>query len=132
MTRGMPEIKHFETQRKYPLCHTCEMAKSIRKVSREPQQRAQHAFDIIHTDVVGPINPIGRNGHKWAIIYTDDATRVRWIKTFKYKREAYIHTITFVLHIKTQYRRDIKTIRLDGGTEYGGQKLIDFLEEHGI
>jgi hypothetical protein len=58
-------------------CYTCETAKSVQKVLRKPQQRALHAFDIIHTDVVGPINPIGRNGHKWAVFYTDNATRAR-------------------------------------------------------
>jgi hypothetical protein len=58
-------------------CYTCEVAKSVQKVSRKPQQRALHAFDVIHTDVVGPINPIGKNGHRWAVFYTDDATRAR-------------------------------------------------------
>jgi hypothetical protein len=132
MTKGMPDFNQSPLESMHPLCHTCKISKSVRTISQESQQRAQHAFDVIHTDVVGPINPIGRNGHKWAVMYTDDATRVRWIKTFKYKREAYKHTITFVLYVKTQYDANIKMIRLDGGNEYGGQKLLDFLEEHGI
>jgi hypothetical protein len=56
-------------------CYTCEIAKSVQKVSRKPQKRALHAFDEIHTDVVSPINPIGRNRYKWAVFYTNDATR---------------------------------------------------------
>jgi Reverse transcriptase (RNA-dependent DNA polymerase) len=91
-----------------------------------------HAFDVVHTDVVGPINPIGRNGHKWAVFYTDDATRARWVRTFKYKREAYHSTIAFVLFVKVQYGADIKMFRLDGGSEYGGQKLLNFLQGRGI
>ena len=132
ITKGMPKANHFQLEEKNPLCYTCEIAKSVRRVSQELQKRAQHAFDTIHTDVVGPLNPIGKNGHKWAVIYTDDATRVRWVKTFKYKREAYLYTITFVRYIKTQYKRDIKMFRLDSGSEYGGQKLINFLEGQGI
>src|SRR3984957_1954616 len=113
-------------------CYTCDIAKSVQTVSRKPQLRAVHAFDEIYTDVVRPINPISKNGHKWAVIYTDNATRTRWIETFKYKREAYTHTITFVLYVRTQYNAKIKMIRLDGGTEYGGDKLIQFLKNHGI
>jgi hypothetical protein len=89
-------------------CYTYEMAKSVQKVSRKPQQRALHAFDVIHTDVVGPINLIGKNGHRWAVFYTDNATQARWVRTFKYKREAYCSTIAFVLFVKVQYGVDIK------------------------
>src|SRR3984957_2934310 len=129
MTKGMDlEKDQLEEEQ----CYTCDMAKSVRTVSRKPQLRAIHAFDEIHTDVVGPINPISKNGHKWAVIYTDNATRTRWIETFKYKREAYTYTITFVLYVKTQYNAKIKMIRLDGGTKYGGDKLIQFLKDHGI
>jgi hypothetical protein len=113
-------------------CYTCEIAKSVRKVSRKPQPRATHAFDVIHTDVVGPIKPIGKNGHRWAVFYTDDATRARWVRTFKYKREAYYSTIAFVLFVKVQYSVDIKMFRLDGGSEYRGQKLLNFLQGRGI
>src|SRR5271165_3159368 len=113
-------------------CYTCEIAKSMQRVSQERQKQALHAFDKIHTNVIGQINPIGKNGHQWAVIYTNDATRTRWIKTFKYKREAYNHTITFVRYVKTQYGADIKMIQLDGGSKYGGQKLVDFLQNCGI
>ena len=100
MTKGMKlDFDKVPLELRRP-CYTCEMAKSVRKVSRKPQKRALHAFDVIHTDVVGPINPIGRNGHRWAVIFTDDATRARWVRTFKYKREAYHSTIAFVLFVR--------------------------------
>jgi hypothetical protein len=38
----------------------------------------------------------------------------------------------FITNIKTQYGIDIKMIRLDNSTEYGGQKLLHFLQERGI
>ena len=60
----MPKANHFQLEEKNPLCHTCEMAKLVRRVSRELQKRARHAFDTIHTNVVGPLNPIRKNGHK--------------------------------------------------------------------
>jgi transposase InsO family protein len=66
------------------------------------------------------------------VIYTNDATQARWVRTFKYKREAYTSTITLVLFVKAQYGADIKMFRLDGGSEYGSQKLLNFLQERGI
>ena len=64
MTNGMLGINQFQPEEEHLSCNTCEMAKSRRKVLREQQLRAQHAFDEIHTNVVGPLNPIRKNGHK--------------------------------------------------------------------
>jgi hypothetical protein len=77
LTKGVKlNFSRIPPESKHP-CYTCDIAKSMRKVSRKPQKRALHAFDVIHTDVVGAINPIGKNGHRWVVIYTDDATRAR-------------------------------------------------------
>ena len=46
------------------LYYTCEVAKLVQKASRKPQQRALYAFDVIYTNVVGPINLIGKNRHR--------------------------------------------------------------------
>jgi hypothetical protein len=58
-------------------CKACLLAKSKRTVSRMPQVRSTEAFDKIHVDVISPITPKAYNGHKWAIIFTDDCDRLR-------------------------------------------------------
>ena len=128
ITIGM-DIHGLETPSK--MCKSCALSSSQRIVSTTPMERASKAFDMIHTDVIN-ITPMTYNGHRWAAIYTDDATRVRWVVSFKEKGEAYQTTVDFINMVKTQYNRKIKRLRMDNGKEYGGQKLIDFAKQNGI
>jgi len=114
------------------ICEACELAKSIRTQSREPQRRALKAFDKVHIDVIGPINPIGINGDSWAMIITDDCTRARWIFTFKKKGDAHHRIIEFVNMVHTQYGVYPKVLRMDNGNEYGGTALNSFCSKRGI
>jgi transposase InsO family protein len=72
------------------------------------------------------------NGHKWAIIFTDDCDRLRWVYTFKDKEQAHDKVIEFLQAVHTQYGKWVKKLRMDNGTEFGGKKLHEFLREHGI
>ena len=67
MTKGV-KLDFDKLPLKRP-CYTYKVAKSVQKVSRKPQPRATHAFNVIHTNVVGPIKPIGKNGHRWAVLH---------------------------------------------------------------
>ena len=40
-----------------------QVGKSLRTVSRKPQDRPSCLGDVVHFDVVGPITPVGFNGH---------------------------------------------------------------------
>jgi hypothetical protein len=83
------------------ICEPCIMSKSVRTQSRVPQRRALHAFDRVHIDIVGPINPTGFNGHRWAIMFTDDCHRARWLYTMKNKGDAFSKIRQFVKAIST-------------------------------
>jgi hypothetical protein len=86
---------------------------------------------MVHVDVIGPLTPRGFNGTSWVIIFTDDHSRARWMYTFATKGEAFAHIVKFVEMVETQYEKKIKIFRLDGGTEYGGAKLIAYLDARG-
>lgn len=112
------------------LCHACRIGNPIRGVSRTPQERKQKPFDLVHLDVE-KVTPTGFNGHNWATLFTDDATRVRWAYSFKGKKEAYHAVVHFNKMVQTQYNTVVKVYRIDGGKEYGGKKLIAHLESQG-
>jgi hypothetical protein len=57
---------------------------------------------------------------------TDSCFQVCFVATFKEKAEAFVYLTCFVNGIKYQYSIDVKVICLNRGTEFGGQKLIDF------
>ena len=54
------------------------------------------------------------------LLVTDGSTRARWGYTFKHKHEAGVYLRRFIIDMKTQYGIEVKVIRLDNGTEYGG------------
>lgn len=117
------------TQLDHP-CHACSMANSVRKVSRDPQQRRAKVFELVHVDVE-KITPIGFNGHTWAALFTDDVTRARWGWSFKEKKQAYDSILQFHQLVNTQWGRTVQTYRIDGGMEFGGKKLTDHLRNGG-
>ena len=128
MARGISiETSHSELG----LCHTCQVANSIRNVSRTPQIRRQNVFELVHVDIE-KISPVGFNGHAWASLFTDDATRARWTWSFKEKKQAHQSIVHFNQLVQTQWNATVRAYRIDGGREYGGKKLVQHLKEYGI
>lgn len=112
-------------------CNSCIVSKLKRSVSRQPQKRNAHAYELVHVDVFSN-STTAYNGDTYGILFTDDATRVRDVYTFNQKGLAYERIVEFTYYVKTQFNRTIKGFRLDGGTEYGGQRLRDFAKRNGI
>jgi hypothetical protein len=97
MARG---ISIEASQLELGLCRTCQVANSIRNVSRTPQLRRQNVFELVHVDIE-KISPVGFNGHVWASIFTEDATRARWAWTFKNKGDAHYSIVHFDQLVQT-------------------------------
>ncbi|HEY5744748.1 MAG TPA: reverse transcriptase domain-containing protein [Chryseolinea sp.] len=114
-------------------CEACHIAKSQRAVSRQEKERATIPFGRIHVDVVGHITPESSKGERWVTILTDDCTRHRWNRITKSKGEAFDVLKWFVDLVKIQhapYR--VLEFFLDGGLEFGGQRLDQLTQEEGI
>ena len=47
------------------VCDSCQQAKATKISNREPQERSQHPYQFIHTDLVGPITPSGFSGERY-------------------------------------------------------------------
>ena len=76
------------------------------------------------------ISPVGFNSYIWASLFTDDATRARWAWSFKNKGDAHYSIVHFNQLVKTQWNATVKTYRIDGGKEYGGDKLVQIGRAH--
>ena len=114
------------------LCDICEMAKSKRQVSREPQRRAAKPLELIHLDVVGWIKPLSENGNRWVFAFTDDATRCRWVRFGKTKDQAYDALVELIAFLEKQFELPVKRLRTDQGRELGMGKLKTYCAAKGI
>ena len=53
-------------------CETCNLSKLTNSRNKQSSRsRPTKPFEMVHTDVAGPIDPTGRDGFRYAIIFTD-------------------------------------------------------------
>jgi hypothetical protein len=63
-------------------------------------KRVFDVFEKVWIDIF-KITLTGYNGHKYGIIFTDEATHARWGYTFKYKGDAYKCIKKLIALVKT-------------------------------
>ena len=78
-------------------CKGCHLGQPIQKGGKptKGRKKAKHAFDRVHLDTFY-ITPTGYNGHKYGIIFTDEATSARWCYTFKKKLQGFEVVMDFI------------------------------------
>ena len=50
----------------------CTLAKQSNQRNHEADTCATKPFELVHTDLAGPIDPIAKDGFRYVIIFTDD------------------------------------------------------------
>ena len=74
-------------------------AKQPKVRNRTPDVRAKEPFELIHTDISGPIDPIAKDGFKYAIVFTDDNSGNLLTYFLKKKSDATRATERILAHI---------------------------------
>jgi hypothetical protein len=128
---------------KYGLIHGLEITDSIRKLcihcdmGKLPQHPANffeakqtHAPGTkLHGDIhVFPTRTA--SGLKYALIFTDDASRYSWVFLLKTREGLHIAIMTLTKLIFTQYKTRVKVIRFDN--EFMSKAITQHLQESGI
>ena len=80
------EISYFDNSENH-ICESCLRLKATKRYNRNPQERAGEIYQFVHTDLVGPITPLGFGGKRYFVTFTDDATRYTEIFTCAEKKE---------------------------------------------
>ena len=70
VVKGMKIKEKIRTLNKN--CEICIQGKIFQSRNRQPDRRAAFTFELIHTDLAGPIEPADMNGHRYAITFSDD------------------------------------------------------------
>lgn len=66
-------------------CVTCVRAKHQRKIIRQPVLRTTQPFQLVHSDLGGPITPVSYANSRYFILYIDDYSRYTWVFFLKTK-----------------------------------------------
>jgi hypothetical protein len=123
-------IKIEGSGKKGGICEPCALAKPLRYTRKVATKRVFNVFDKVwvHTFM---INPAGLNRHQYGIIFTDEATHCRWSYTFKHKNDAFECVKKMMALAKTQFGKEIKAWRMDGGRKYSPLQLQELFDEVG-
>ncbi|KAI0523201.1 hypothetical protein KFK09_005595 [Dendrobium nobile] len=114
------------------LCDSCNQAKSHKLVFNKSISSSIAPFDLIHTDVWGPVMHPSLDGFRYYVIFVDDYTRFSWIYFLYTKQETLSKFKILCNLIRTQFRTTPRTLRSDGGGEFTSQAFRSFLQDNGI
>jgi hypothetical protein len=114
-------------------CEVCEFSKHHR-VSFPPriESRVSRPFQLVHSDIWGPIHVSSRSGFQYFVIFVDDYSRITYVYLMKERSELYAIFKSFYHEIKTQFDVSIRIFRSDNACEYYRNALSVFLNDHGV
>ena len=70
-------------------CETCQLNRSRKlPVTKDSETRAKDVLEIVHTDILGLINPETVDGHRYAIGFADSFSRYQKVYFLKTRDDA--------------------------------------------
>ena len=122
------------TNKKKLPCETCLKAKMTQPVCKKPDARATAPFELVHTDLCGPVNIPSKEGLRYVINFVDDFTGLTNVYFLKDKTGTVEATKRYIADISKHDERDfiIKRLRSDNGTEYTSKKFEQLMIDNHI
>lgn len=126
-------------------CETCVLVKQPDSRNHKPDVRATEPFELVHTDLAGPLDPIAKNGFKYDMVFTDDFSGNIFTYFLKERSDATCATEKFLADIAPYGKvrtlsfhediflsGDVKRVRSDNGGEFTSNKFSDLLVRNRI
>ncbi|CAL8162045.1 unnamed protein product [Prunus armeniaca] len=94
-----------------------------------------HRSQVVHMDLVGPIQTMSLGGKKYILVMVDDFSRFTWVSFLREKSETF-QRFKSVCHLlqkeKMTSHLPLVRIRTDHGSEFENSQFLKFCEEMGI
>ena len=126
-------------------CETCILSKNINTYNRQPDSRATYPFQLVHTDLAGPLELVALDGFKYIINFVDDYSSCLFAYFLQQKSDAvkaaekfladiapYGKVKTFSFYNDISPSGSVKCIRSDNGGEYLSKEFKELLLKHTI
>ena len=96
------------------------MSKATRLPLGESVSRASKIFELVHSDIWGPISE-SFDGYKYFVTFVDDYSRATWLYLLKSKSQLMDMFKDFHNLVKNHFSSNIQTLRSDNGSKYMSQ-----------
>ena len=111
-------------------CETCVMGKMTQPRNRKPDTGATMPLELVHCDLAGPIDPIAREGFRYALAFVDDYSGMIMIYFLQNESDTLRATEKFLADLSPYGK--VKSIRSDNETEFTSQAFENLLIKHSI
>ncbi|UYV71013.1 K02A2.6-like [Cordylochernes scorpioides] len=125
---------NFNTQsQNMDTCQVCIQAKHPRtpfKPVLYPQ--STRPLDLIHIDLIGPIQEESIGGAKYVLTLVDDFSRKIFVEFLSSKLETFDIIRSFIEEIEKEKEIKVKQLRSDNGKEFTNHQMTQYLKGKGI
>ena len=126
------EIDCGPNKAKDKLCEICLYTKQTRNRFPISKNNAKHIFDLIHCDIWGSYRISSSCGAHCFLSIVDDASRATWVYLMKDRTEASKLLKNFILMVRNQFKKGVKMVRSDNGSEFTSGPMQEFYLDHEI
>lgn len=130
MVSGMDSVSKTNEDR---FCEACTKGKQHRcPYPKTADYRASEPFELIHSDVCGPMSVSSLGGSRYYVTFIDDYSRYTFVYFMKNKSEVLEKFKEFHAYAMNVGENPIKILRSDNGGEYSSKEFESFLKSNGI
>ncbi|XP_021825771.1 uncharacterized protein LOC110766715 [Prunus avium] len=130
--RGLPNL----SGRREGVCEGCQLGKETKNPHKTTNSiSTSKTLELMHMDLVGPIQVASLGGKKYILVLVDDFSRFTWVIFLQDKTEAFnsFHVLyKLIMNEKHETNSCIIRLRTDHGTEFENQAFSNFCSEKGI
>ncbi len=116
-------------------CEGCTLGKMSRNpFPKKSQGRATKPYEVIHSDVCGPMQVDSKGGSKYMVTFIDNYSRYATAYFIKNKSEVLTKFKEYVTYVEKQGgdHTNVKLLRTDNGGEYTSNDFVKYCTEKGI
>lgn len=114
-----------------PPCEGCAMGKHPRAPFPKQNHRSENILDILHMDLQGPFD-LSIRQYRYVLAIVDDHSRKGFKEYLHKKSDAARKIMNLVTRLETLTSRNVKIIQSDGGGEFIGDELKEWMRGKGI
>jgi hypothetical protein len=113
-------------------CRGCELGKSARKPFPSSGKKTSRIYEVVHSDLAGPMQTDSVQGSKYIATFLDDYSRHAVVYHLKSKDKFVQALKTFLAWGETQTSQKLRALHSDRGGEYMAGTVTQILNEKGI
>ncbi|CAL2231001.1 unnamed protein product [Prunus armeniaca] len=130
--RGLPKLSGKSAR----VCGACQLGKQVKSAHKSISYiSTSQPLDLLHMDLVGPIQTESIGGKKYMLVLVDDFTRFTWVDFLREKSDAFKSFRGLCNKIQIEKNASHVTVmrlRTDHGTEFENISFAEYCEEKGI